>query len=183
MSNDTDTDDDPSDGGRTPTDDGASDQVEGPGESGGDATPDDQDPAVPEHEDGTLDDLGSDVEIDADVDEEAAEDDLLGGLDIVSTEDIEVPDRLVDQVIGQDHARDVVKKAAKQRRHVMMIGSPGTGKSMLAKAMSQLLPKEELQDVLVYHNPDDGNEPKVRTVPAGKGEQIVDAHKEEARKR
>jgi Lon-B peptidase. Serine peptidase. MEROPS family S16 len=54
---------------------------------------------------------------------------------------------------------------------------------MLAKAMSELLPREELQDVLVYHNPDDGNNPKVRTVPAGKGEQIVDAHKEEARKR
>jgi Lon-like ATP-dependent protease len=65
----------------------------------------------------------------------------------------------------------------------MMIGSPGTGKSMLAKAMSELLPKEDLQDVLVYHNPDDGNEPKVRTVPAGKGEQIIEAHKEEARKR
>ncbi len=77
----------------------------------------------------------------------------------------------------------MVMKAAKQRRHVMMIGSPGTGKSMLAKAMSELLPKEELQDVLVYHNPDDGNNPKVRTVPAGKGEQIVEAHKEEARKR
>jgi len=74
-------------------------------------------------------------------------------------------------------------KAAKQHRHVMMIGSPGTGKSMLAKAMTELLPKEELQDVLVYHNPDDDNEPKVRTVPAGKGEQIVDAHKEEAQKR
>jgi len=65
----------------------------------------------------------------------------------------------------------------------MMIGSPGTGKSMLAKAMSELLPQEELQDVLVYHNPDDGNEPKVRTVPSGKGDQIVEAHKEEARKR
>jgi len=77
----------------------------------------------------------------------------------------------------------VIIKAAKQRRHVMMIGSPGTGKSMLAKAMSELLPKEELQDVLVYHNPDDGNKPKVRTVPAGKGDQIVDAHREEARKR
>ncbi|QPV64080.1 ATP-dependent protease LonB [Halosimplex litoreum] len=130
------------------------------------------------------DSLGSTVEIDADeaAVEDAAED-LLGGLDVETTADIEVPDRLVDQVIGQDHARDVVMKAAKQRRHVMMIGSPGTGKSMLAKAMSQLLPKEELQDVLVYHNPDDGNEPKIRTVPAGKGEQIVDAHKEEARKR
>jgi Lon-like ATP-dependent protease len=86
-------------------------------------------------------------------------------------------------VIGQDHARDIVQKAAKQRRHVMMIGTPGTGKSMLAKAMSELLPKEEMQDVLVYHNPDDGNAPKVRTVPAGKGEQIIEAHKEEARKR
>ncbi|MFQ3319568.1 MAG: Lon-like ATP-dependent protease [Natronomonas sp.] len=129
-------------------------------------------------------DLGSEVEVDAEVEiDEDEEDNLLGGLQIGSSEEIEVPDRLVDQVIGQDHARDIILKAAKQRRHVMMIGSPGTGKSMLAKAMSQLLPKEELQDVLVYHNPDDGNEPKVRTVPAGKGEQIVDAHKEEARKR
>ena len=129
-------------------------------------------------------DLGSEVHVDAEVEiDEDSEDDLLGGLQAESSEEIKVPDRLVDQVIGQDHARDIVLKAAKQRRHVMMIGSPGTGKSMLAKAMSQLLPKEELQDVLVYHNPDDGNEPKVRTVPAGKGEQIVEAHKEEARKR
>jgi Lon-B peptidase. Serine peptidase. MEROPS family S16 len=142
-----------------------------------------QPPADDEDErQGTIEDLGSDVEVSAEFDEDA-EDGLLGGLLIDSTADIEVPDRLVDQVIGQEHARDVVMKAAKQRRHVMMIGSPGTGKSMLAKAMSQLLPKEELQDVLVYHNPDDGNEPKVRTVPAGKGDQIVEAHKEEARKR
>ena len=126
--------------------------------------------------------LGSDVEVEAEIDEDA-EDGLLGGLTIDTTADIEIPDRLVDQVIGQDHARDVVLKAAKQRRHVMMIGTPGTGKSMLAKAMSQLLPKEDLQDVLVYHNPDDGNEPKVRTVPGGKGEQIIEAHKEEAQKR
>ncbi|PSQ48533.1 ATP-dependent protease LonB [Halobacteriales archaeon SW_7_65_23] len=127
--------------------------------------------------------LGSDVDEDMEVDEEIADEDLLGGLKVDASAEIEVPDRLVDQVIGQDHARDIVLKAAKQRRHVMMIGSPGTGKSMLAKAMSQLLPKEDLQDVLVYHNPDDGNEPKVRTVPTGKGEQIVEAHKEEARKR
>ncbi|ERG96473.1 ATP-dependent protease LonB [Haloquadratum walsbyi] len=132
---------------------------------------------------GSIEELGSDVEVDAEVKDDVGEEDLLGGLKIDSTAEIDVPDRLVDQVIGQEHARDVVMKAAKQRRHVMMIGSPGTGKSMLAKAMSELLPKEELQDVLVYHNPDDGNNPKVRTVPAGKGDQIVDAHKEEARKR
>ncbi|MFC7211345.1 ATP-dependent protease LonB [Natronoarchaeum sp. GCM10025321] len=130
---------------------------------------------------GLDDELGSEVE--ADVRDDFDDDDLLGGLDIESTDDMSIPEQMVDQVIGQDEARDIVKKAAKQRRHVMMIGSPGTGKSMLAKAMSHLLPKEDLQDVLVYHNPDDGNEPKVRTVPAGKGDQIIDAHKEEARKR
>jgi len=96
---------------------------------------------------------------------------------------IEVPAKLIDQVIGQERAVDVIKKAAIQRRHVMMIGSPGTGKSMLAKAMAELLPKEELQDILVYPNSDDPNNPIVRTVAGGRGKQIVAAHKAEAKKK
>jgi len=36
--------------------------------------------------------------------------------------------------------------------------------------------------VLIYHNPEDTNNPKVRVVPAGKGKQIVNAHKVEAQK-
>lgn len=111
------------------------------------------------------------------------EEDLLGGMEITGTKEIAVPQLLIDQVIGQEHAVEVIKKAAQQRRHVMMIGSPGTGKSMLAKAMAELLPKEELQDVLVYHNPEDPNNPKLRVVPAGKGKQIVNAHKLEAQKK
>jgi len=109
--------------------------------------------------------------------------DLLGGTELDSTDDIKVPKLLIDQVIGQEHAVEIIKKAATQRRHVMMIGTPGTGKSMLARSMSELLPKEELQDVLVYHNLDDGNNPKIRVLPAGKGKEIVTIQKEEARRR
>jgi Lon-like ATP-dependent protease len=102
---------------------------------------------------------------------------------VVASSQIEVPARLIDQVIGQEHAVEVIRKAAIQRRHVMMIGSPGTGKSMLAKAMTELLPKEELQDILVYPNSDDPNNPVIRTVAVGRGKQIVAAHKAEAKRK
>ena len=100
-----------------------------------------------------------------------------------TTADIKIPDKLADQVIGQDSAVEVIKKAAEQKRHVMLIGEPGTGKSMLAHSMVEYLPKGELQDVIAYHNPEDGNEPKIRTVPAGKGKEIVAAQKREAMQR
>jgi Lon-like ATP-dependent protease len=105
------------------------------------------------------------------------------GSAVATSSQIEVPVKLIDQVIGQEHAVEVIKKAAIQRRHVMMIGSPGTGKSMLAKAMAELLPKEELVDILVYPNSDDSNNPVIRTVVGGRGKQIVTAHKAEAKKK
>ncbi|HKS59175.1 MAG TPA: ATP-binding protein, partial [Thermoplasmata archaeon] len=83
-------------------------------------------------------------------------------------------------MIGQDDAVEVAKKAATQKRHMILIGEPGTGKSMLARAMVDFLPKEQLQDILAYPNIEDPNEPKIRVVPGGKGKEIVAAQKLEA---
>jgi len=94
-----------------------------------------------------------------------------------STADIEVPDKMADRVIGQEKAVEVIKKASSQKRHVMLIGEPGTGKSMLANSMIEFLPKSELQDIISYHNPEDVNEPLVRVLPAGRGKEIVSEQK------
>ena len=102
-------------------------------------------------------------------------------VDFKSTEDVPIPETLVDQVIGQETGSVVIRKAAEQRRHMLMIGDPGTGKSMLAKSMTELLPRDVLEDVLIYPNEEDENEPRVRCVPASRGERIVKIQREAIR--
>ena len=95
--------------------------------------------------------------------------------------DIKVPDRIIDQIIGQKEAVETVKKAAKQRRNVLLIGEPGVGKSMLAKGMAELLPPEELQDILVYPNMEDNHNPLIGVMPAGEGKNVVTNYKIKAK--
>ena len=105
----------------------------------------------------------------------------INSVEFESTEDVPIPETLVDQVIGQETGSVVIRKAAEQRRHMLMIGDPGTGKSMLAKSMTELLPRDVLEDVLIYPNEDDENEPRVRCVPASRGERIVKLQREAIR--
>ncbi|RAP51580.1 MAG: ATP-dependent protease LonB [Methanosphaera sp. rholeuAM270] len=97
--------------------------------------------------------------------------------DYTDTKNIDIPPMLIDQIIGQEEAVEKIKKAAKQRRNVLLIGEPGIGKSMIAKAMAELLPPEELQDILIYPNLEDSNNPLVGVMPAGQGAKIVESTK------
>lgn len=94
-----------------------------------------------------------------------------------STADIKTPKKIIDQVIGQDSAVNIIRKAAEQRRHVLLIGEPGTGKSMLGTGLAELLPKEKLVDIVAFPNPNDENTPLIRTLPAGKGRETVSKSK------
>lgn len=92
---------------------------------------------------------------------------------VKSSAEITISDKLVDQVIGQEVAVELIKKAALQKRNVLLIGVPGIGKSMLAQAMSELMPIQQLFDVLVYPNKSDFNNPRIRVVKAGDGKRII----------
>ncbi|MHA1910719.1 MAG: ATP-dependent protease LonB [Candidatus Kariarchaeaceae archaeon] len=103
-------------------------------------------------------------------------------IDFETTAEISVPPRLIDRVIGQDHAVKIASKAAIQRRHMSLIGEPGLGKSMIGQALTELLPKEKLEDLLCLPNTKDPNNPRIISLHAGDGRVRVDLASERARK-
>jgi ATP-dependent Lon protease len=77
-----------------------------------------------------------------------------------TTADIEIPNDPLSRVIGQEEAIELARIVANQKRHLLIVGPPGTGKSMIAQALSLHLrnPREEIQ---IIHNPENPERPFV----------------------
>ncbi len=77
-----------------------------------------------------------------------------------TTADVLIPADPLSRVIGQDEGVRLARIAAKQRRHLLLVGPPGTGKSMIAQALSLHLPPPQ-EEVRVVHNPENHERPMV----------------------
>jgi len=82
-----------------------------------------------------------------------------------STAELKLPVRLIEQVIGQEQAVAVVRLAARQRRFVLLIGEPGTGKSLLGRAIAELLPETEAYCIASLANTNDPSCPRMSLKP------------------
>ncbi|MBD3398242.1 AAA family ATPase [Candidatus Micrarchaeota archaeon] len=72
-------------------------------------------------------------------------------MDFETTAEIPIPKDPLERVIGQEEAVNISRIVSSQKRHLLMVGAPGTGKSMIARAIASLLPPPT-HEVSVLHN-------------------------------
>ena len=82
------------------------------------------------------------------------------------TSQIRVPDDPIERVIFQDRAKTAIRKVAQNRGHMLMVGRPGTGKSLLAEMFKDVLDRSigdylRPQDAIVVYPGKDKNHVRV----------------------
>lgn len=68
-----------------------------------------------------------------------------------NTKDMNLDQVLFEDVIGQSQAKRALEIAVAGRHNLLMVGPPGCGKSLLAKAIKSILPKLSVEKALETH--------------------------------
>jgi len=95
------------------------------------------------------------------------------------TSQIEIPKDPIDRVIFQDNAKRAIRKIAQNRGHILMVGSPGTGKSMLANMFKEVLEKSlgdylRPQDAIIAYPGKDKNHVRIAYEAPQKIERLLE---------
>jgi len=96
------------------------------------------------------------------------------------TAQIEIPKDPIDRVIFQDNAKRAIRKIAQNRGHILMVGSPGTGKSMLANMFKEVLEKSlgdylRPQDAIIAYPGKDKNHVRIAYEAPQKIERLLES--------
>ena len=83
--------------------------------------------------------------------------------ELETTEDVSIPSDPLDRVIGQEKAVELARIAAFQRRHLLLVGPAGIGKSMTAQALALHLERPR-SEIRVVHNPENPERPTIEVV-------------------
>ncbi|MEW6035965.1 MAG: ATP-binding protein [Candidatus Micrarchaeota archaeon] len=81
-------------------------------------------------------------------------------LEFETTRDVLIPKDPFERIIGQPEAVAIAKMVPYQRRHLFLVGPPGTGKSMIAQAIASVLTKPRFE-VSVLENAENPERPIV----------------------
>ena len=81
---------------------------------------------------------------------------------VENTSQIPIPKDPLEQVIGQDEAVRISKLAARQKRHLLLVGPPGIGKSLIAQSIAYHIPRPK-EEISILHNPENPERPIVET--------------------